>query len=540
MAYGDDNRQKMGNQNPYAVAKGLPPIPTSMPTAKGPARPGSLPPLSPQQQKPQAQTLPKPQPQSMPQGQAQQPMGIPSAYASYAQPAQPPMRQPAQVAPQVMRPPAMPSPDMVAATQQAQAQQAAQAAMSMGLGPMQAMGGEFELPMGQIPTPSPSVDSREYVPMGRAEGFDEASRTPFTSQIFREPEVVALDSEPRPGTEGVPVDDRDVFSPDGEKIGSTVGGEKFAEGRPKETPSDVPGYENPFDAGSGEYPSDLDGDGTISESEFQQWMTQKSTQGGNLITDEMLADQMESLEKGYGVAGAKARQQTSRQMGARGFGASGMAAGAIAQVDAQLEADLSNAKTQLWMDQKKANWAQQSQLLQNAMQMAVQDKNIEAQKAISDQLFDHEREMQLMDVMLNTPEKILAYIDVGKLSPEASGEIMEEMGDCFNADDPLGCVFNVLGNIHKSWPDGSIGEYGAKMPEPIYKDGKKYTYVPGEGWREVGESGGEKTGLGDFLPEEEWTEEMKQAAKDYETSPAEKADADKEEEDKDKDEDKED
>ena len=527
MAYGDDNRQKMGNQNPYAVAKGLPPIPTSMPTAKGPARPGSLPPLSPQQQKPQAQTLPKPQPQSMPQGQAQQPMGIPSAYASYAQPAQPPMRQPAQVAPQVMRPPAMPSPDMVAATQQAQAQQAAQAAMSMGLesqvGPMQFLSGDPSEEMGSMQSePSKGMQrafsfesSPGYAPGGGREGTAEGREMGYGS---RGEEAHWGDLRPDVAKAKAHVDpDYQDLEIDHESLADQIGG-----------------------SGSGEYPSDLDGDGTISESEFHQWMTQKSTQGGGLITDEMLADQMESLEKGYGVAGAKARQQTSRQMGARGFGASGMAAGAIAQVDAQLEADLSNAKTQLWMDQKKANWAQQSQLLQNAMQMAVQDKNIEAQKAISDQLFDHEREMQLMDVMLNTPEKILAYIDVGKLSPEASGEIMEEMGDCFNADDPLGCVFNVLGNIHKSWPDGSIGEYGAKMPEPIYKDGKKYTYVPGEGWREVGESGGEKTGLGDFLPEEEWTEEMKQAAKDYETSPAEKADADKEEEDKDKDEDKED
>ena len=554
MAYGDDKRQKMGNQDPYAVAKGLPPIPTSMPTAKGPARPGSLPPLSPQKAQPQAQALPKAQPQSMPQGQAQQPMGTPTAYASYAQPVQQQqVQQQMQAAPQTMQQPAAPSPGMMSAAQQAQAQQAAQAAMSMGLGPMQAMGSEYELPMGTLPEQGTQVTPLTSMGYDQSQSpVDMGSPIPSEGGPFKfmsDSEYLPSDGGDIPDWEAVR---RDNFKHD---YGSTPAGfesmmaaAEAAQGLPAQSAAQASRKMMDFDdVQSGEYPSDFDGDGTISESEFQQWMTQKSTQGGDLITDEMLADQMASLEKGYGVAGAKARQQASRQMGARGFGASGMAAGAIAQVDAQLEADLSNAKTQLWMDQKKANWAQQSQLLQNAMQMAVQDKNIAAQKAISDQMFELERQQAITEMLVSVPEKMLGYLGVDSMKPEDAAKMMGAIFKCAQSDDPHSCVIGVLSEVGKDGKYGTYGEsegfdYKSQYGEDVGSDEVFMTGGEGKGqayysekygkWVYLQPEPGFPGGHLQEVPESEVTEEMK---KSLEPTTGPYKEDDEEEEDKDKD-----
>lgn len=503
---GQDNNTQQQAQS-YQLARGLPPIPTKMPS-KQPPRLGSLGPLAPQQKPQREQQMGQREQQALlasgpssvqallagqQQQQPQQPQGVPSAYSAYARGGVQP--QTTGAAGRMQQPlPEMP-------------------------GAIPPRAGGFD----PAPTPPPEP------PPGIQPAFDPRRSAEMAMRVAPEGTAAAAAlggewAEPAPTSYavqrsgGVPLDAddprRDYIEPPHWKKGLGASGPGSEDDPTKPGPVEgyervdtMPGGDDPGDPYAG---ADTNNDGTVDADEIIAWLQQEAMSADSLISDEDLKEQQDALEKQYGVAKAKAMQQVSRQYGARGLGASGMAASGIAQVDAQLDADLANAQTQLWLDAKKANWGKQSQLLQSAMQAAINDKNIEAQKAISDMMFDHETKQQITEMLLSSPEKILAYVGIDELNDEAASAMMEQMGDCFNSPDPHACLFGVLAQI-KGVQATSVGfmeppQFKSKGGETVVWNAEKGTWVV---FDPEGYNPDPQSPPGEALPKDQWTDKMK-------------------------------
>ncbi len=435
MAYktpGTDNRAKQGGSMFGAAPANTPPIPTSMPAAKAPPRPGSLGPLRPkaqvqqqqqrqqvQQQQPTRQQQPAQQP-----AQQQQLQGVPSAYAAYASPVQ------QQVAPQAIAPMAQPTPEMIQAAQQAQqanqARMAAQAAMNIGsqMGPMQLLSGDPKKEiLATLPTQEEGLNGQG--------GY-------------------STDDDWHEGTEP-----EGAMTPDEWKRQQT---EKMLS---------HPNWGKNLPGSQGDWQhykdtrylreNDADGDGIISSEEAIAGFYGDIMGMENPYSEDKLMEQYDALEKEFGLAKADAKQTTSRQFGARGFGASGMAAGAIGQIDARMDADLSTAKMKAALHHLDKGAQFDKDILNMLGNTAVRDKNIDVQDKLANQAFELEKFIRLSNMFLSMPEHLLAHLGLDKLSAEDMTHFYNSAAKHVENGDVSGFISSLSKDLY-SYPEPGPGE----------------------------------------------------------------------------------
>lgn len=161
---------------------------------------------------------------------------------------------------------------------------------------------------------------------------------------------------------------------------------------------------------------------------MENWLKEQVLSGKWGPGDAWVDQQMDAVQLAAAKQAAADKLKLAGAMGAAGLGGSGMAAGGLGLVDSakgqaiiEAQADLSAKQAQMSLQDKMSQ-------VSAAVELAKQKNDINAQKELSQQLMDMQKQESLLNMAMNAPEQLVAFIkEAGFSGPQAQAFLQDLM-----------------------------------------------------------------------------------------------------------------